>query len=368
MVYNALMQKSWMNRPYYSIGDYYRNRFGERVYKISVNVADTCPNRLGLKGMQTCTFCDVWGSAAYTDIRELTLEEQIQNVEDKLLALTEYNKFFVYFQSYTNTFSSVKKLEAMYETALLHPRVIGIVVGTRPDCLSPALLEVWRKLAQKTYLSIELGIQSFYNDFLLFEKRGHTAEQSLKAIYDLAQIPNLDIGLHFIFGHPQETKDHAIKQAKFLAELPVHSVKLHNLHVLKNTKLEKFYNLGLFKPVELNQYAEMVGAFLQYLPERIAVHRLCALASRWEELIAPEWTKHKKLMFQSMIDYMHSKKIYHGELSPESESIPHTQTLNLPQEFQEKIMDHGPFDEVLNQMPREELISLKHPSRHDANA
>lgn len=165
-----MTRTQWINRPYFSIGDYYREKFGERVSKISVNVADTCPNRLGLKGMQTCTFCDVWGSAAYADQREFTLEQQIESVKQKILGMTKYNKFLVYFQSYTNSFTAIRNLEAMYEEALKHEGVVGIVIGTRPDCISPALINLWKKFSEKTYVSVELGAQTFYEDFLDFEK------------------------------------------------------------------------------------------------------------------------------------------------------------------------------------------------------
>lgn len=344
------MKKEWLNRPYYSIGDYYREKFGERVSKISVNVADTCPNRLGLKGMQTCTFCDVWGSAAYSDQREFTLDQQIENVRQKILGMTKYNKFLVYFQSYTNSFTAIRNLEAMYEEALKHDGVVGIVIGTRPDCISPALINLWKKFSEKTYVSIELGAQTFYEDFLDFEKRGHTAQNTLDTIYKLKEVPTLDIGLHFIFGHPGETVEHVVEQAKFTANLPIQNVKFHNLHVLKKTKLEKFYEEGLFKPIELEDYSEKVSAFIEHLPQNIAVQRLSALSSRWDELIAPEWTRHKMTVFQSIIDYMHNRKAYQG-----SKYIPKTSTSGvfktLPAHFAQKIIDQAPFEALLKSLP-----------------
>jgi radical SAM protein (TIGR01212 family) len=346
-----MTRKQWLNRPYYSIGDYYREKFGERVSKISVNVADTCPNRLGLKGMQTCTFCDVWGSAAYADQREFTLEEQILNVKEKLTGMTAYKKFVVYFQSYTNSFMAIRNLEAMYEEALKHEGVVGLVIGTRPDCISPALINLWKKFSEKTYVSIELGAQSFYEDFLDFEKRGHTAQNTLDTIYKLADIPNLDIGLHFIFGHPDETVDHVIEQAKFIANLPIQNVKFHNLHVLKKTKLEKYYEQGLFKPIELDDYAEKVGAFIQHMPQHIAVQRLSALSSRWDELIAPQWTMHKMTVFQGIIDRMNESQVYQGQkYIPETSTTEQIRT--LPGFFNDKIIDQSPFEAVLKTLPK----------------
>src|SRR5690606_14864069 len=143
---------------------------------------------------------------------EFTLEQQIKNVKEKIQGMTAYNKFLVYFQSYTNSFTAIRNLEAMYEEALKHEGVVGIVIGTRPDCLSPALINLWKKFAEKTYVSVELGAQSFYEDFLEFEKRGHSAQSTLNAILKLREVPKLDIGLHFIFGHPYETIEHVIEQ------------------------------------------------------------------------------------------------------------------------------------------------------------
>lgn len=339
-------QRHWLNRPYYSIGDYYKERFNERVSKISVTVADTCPNRMGLKGMQTCTFCDVWGSAAYADQRDFSLEDQIKNVHEKIISMGDYKKFVVYFQSYTNSFMGVRKLEAMYEEALKFPNIVGLVIGTRPDCISPAMINLWKKFAERTYVSIELGAQSFYEEFLDFEKRGHTAQDTLDAIYKLAEAPELEIGLHMIFGHPGETVEHAIAQSQFVSNLPIHNVKLHNLHVLKHTILEKYYEKGLFKPMELEDYSKIVAAFIQHLNPKMPIQRLSALSSRWDELIAPSWTKQKMIVFQHIIEHMQSHKMYQGQnFEPKS-----VDSRLLPDIFKVSIVDQKPFNDYNAQL------------------
>lgn len=263
--------------------------------------------------MQTCVFCDVWGSAAYPEIRDGKLNEQIETLMVRLRERYHAQKFLVYFQSYTNTFMAVKKLEAYYRTALENKNVVGIVVGTRPDCLSPGLLELWKNISKETYLSIELGVQTFNDTFLDFLKRGHDSQCSLNAIHKIRDVTGVDLGLHYIFGNPGETTDDVVELARLTNTLPIHNVKLHNLHVLKNTTLEKYYNQGHFQPLELDAYAERVTAFIEHLSPQIAIQRLGAVSSRWDELVAPEWTRHKMRTHQFILDKMKAQNSRQGK-------------------------------------------------------
>ncbi len=300
-------------KPYSSIGDFYKKKFGEKVYKISVSVADTCPNRMGLKGMQTCTFCDVWGSSAYPEVRDQNLDQQISELLQKIKTRYHANKFLIYFQSYTSTFLSVKKLEMYYNTALENPAIVGIVVGTRPDCISPSLLKLWRELSEKTYLSVELGVQTFNDTFLQFLKRGHDAQASRAAILKIYEFTGVDIGLHYILGNPSETQEDIVDLARTSNMLPIQNVKLHNLHVLKNTELEKLYNSGVFTPLDLETYTNRVILFLEHLRPEIAVQRLSAVSSRWDELIAPEWTSKKMMVTQYILDELKKRATCQGK-------------------------------------------------------
>lgn len=298
---------------YFSIGDYYKKKFKEKVYKISVSIADSCPNRKGLKGMETCIFCDEWGSAAYADLQEQELSKQIKIISEKLRARYKAQKFLIYFQSYTSTFLAVQKLTKLYKSALENPAVVGLVVGTRPDCISPALIKLWNSIATKTYLSVELGVQSFDDKVLKFLKRGHTAQNSIDAIQKIHEQTGADIGLHFILGAPNETMDDIKNLAHISNRLPIQNIKLHQLHVLKNTELEQLYLKEKFKPIDLPTYTDRVILFLENLNPNIAVQRLSAVSSRWGELVAPDWSKYKMKVTQHILDEMGLRHSFQGK-------------------------------------------------------
>ncbi len=304
-----------VNPPFSPISSLYRARFGTRVQKIPVTIAETCPNRMGLKGMQTCVFCDEWGSAAYPEQKALPLEKQI---EAKLTALGERyasSAFLVYFQAYTSSFLAVQRLRNHFETALSFEKVKGVVVGTRPDCVPPAAIALCSEYAAKTYVSIELGVQSFREDRLAFLRRGHTHRVTLDAIQRIKSASDIDLGIHLIFGLPGETNEEVIEAAQTASSLPIDHVKLHNLHVLKNTPLETLYQEGQFEPLELGAYAERVALFLQHLRPTIAVDRLAAVSSRWDELVAPDWTRHKMRSVQHIIDRMRANGEFQGQFA-----------------------------------------------------
>ncbi|MET0088135.1 MAG: TIGR01212 family radical SAM protein [Sedimenticola sp.] len=278
---------------YYPISRYYRERFGEKVYKVSVSVAESCPNRQSRGRLQPCVFCDEWGSAAYHLERDLSLAEQIRVNRDRIAKRYKAEKFLVYFQSYTNTFDRVEHLRERFNLALARKGVCGLVVGTRPDCLPARMMSLLRETHEKAYVMVELGVQSFFDHQLLFLQRGHDAACSLNAVRRLHEESGVDIGIHLIFGLPGETDEQIVRTAGIVNGLPVSNVKLHNLHVLANTPLETLYRRGEFVPLELEEYARRVVLFLKHLSPRIAVQRLAAVASRWDELVAPEWTRGK---------------------------------------------------------------------------
>jgi radical SAM protein (TIGR01212 family) len=302
------------NVPYYPISRFYRERFQAKVYKVSVAVAETCPNREGLKGMQTCNFCDQWGSAAYKQNLDKPLSQQIEEVRGVLRRKRGAEKFLVYFQAYTSTFARVSKLREQFELALSYPDVVGIVVGTRPDCISQSFMETCQSLSARAFMAVELGVQTFNDKILEWMRRGHTGEQSLKAIELLQRhCPDVNLGLHLIFGSPGETDSEIVKTAGLINSLPVQNVKLHHLHILKNTPLAEEYARGEFEPIAREVYFHRCCVFLQNLRPDIAVHRLSALSARWDELVAPAWSSYKMETYQAMLEFMHARGAYQGQ-------------------------------------------------------
>lgn len=307
------MEKGWLGLPYHTISEHYNQLFGEKVYKIPVTVVDNCPNRMGLKGMQTCVFCDVWGSAANKETLTMELRSQIEKYHELIARKYKAKAFLIYFQAYTNTFTKVSALRNNFDIALSYPWVKGFTVGTRPDCLSKAVFDMWNEYHEKSFVAVEMGVQSFFNDQLEFMRRGHTAEASIEAIHKIADNTKVDLGIHLIFGNPGETDEQIVKTAEIVNSLPITNVKLHNMHVLKNTPLEEMYHRGEFTPIDRETYAERVQLFLQHLSPRFALHRLAAYSSRWDELVAPEWTKDKMGSHQYIIDQLRAKNAYQSQ-------------------------------------------------------
>ncbi len=304
----------WEGKPYHPISLDYKTRFGGKVVKVPVSIADSCPNRDGLKGMKTCIFCDEHGSFAYADSQKESLKAQIELHRSKVATRFNAAKFLVYFQAYTTTFTALTRLKDGFELALSYPDTVGLVVGTRPDCLSEAVLRTWREYSEKTFVAVEVGVQSFDDDQLIWMRRGHTGAQAIRGIERIAKESGVDVGIHLMFGWPTENDKQIIETAKLCNSLPISNVKLHNLHVLAKTPLEDLYREGSFSPIELDLYAHRVAVFLDHLDPRIAVHRLAALSNRWDELIAPEWVRHKMKSWQGMIDRINAEGSYQGRL------------------------------------------------------
>ena len=306
------ISKNWDDKPFFPISSYYKQTFGEKVYKITVSVAKTCPHRLKQDDHKGCIFCDEWGAAGHHLMKIGPLKEQIIINREKLSKRYRVNKFLVYFQPYTNTYTDLDKLVKNIELSIQQDQVAGIVIGTRPDCLPEELFPVLKELSQKTFVSIELGVQSFSDQHLLFLNRRHTVSDSVEAIKNLKEKSGVNVGIHLMFGLPDESEDFIIESANKINQLGIDSVKLHNLHVLTNTPLEKMYQDGTFEPVELEPYAEKVITFLKYLSPEIAIQRLAAVAARWDELVAPRWTKERMRPSQFIQSQMIKNNFYQG--------------------------------------------------------
>lgn len=297
---------------YFPLSAHYRRRFGHRVYKLGVSTAQSCPNREGRGGMEVCSFCDEWGSAAYPEWAGAPLAAQVAAARERVAARYKAERFLVYFQAYTNTFARFSRVQALVEEALALPDVVGVVVGTRPDCLPRRVLEFFAGVAREHYLSLELGLQTLDDGQLAFLSRGHDSACSLRALERLRAYPEIELCAHLMFGLPGESDAQLRETAHTLSGAGVHGVKLHNLHVLRNTPLERLYAAGRFTPISLDAYARRVAVFLEHLAPGVAVHRLNAVASRWEDVVAPDWVRYKMGPTQFIRDHLERVDTWQG--------------------------------------------------------
>jgi len=277
------------NRRYNDFSTYFRNRFSERVQKVSVDAGFTCPNRDGTKGKGGCTYCDNKNfKPSYTNLENSVLQQIEQGIA---FFSKKYDsmKFLAYFQAYTNTYAPLEDLKCLYNQALEHPKIIGLVISTRPDCISTEILDYLEELGKKVYVMVEFGLESHLDKSLERINRGHTFADSEWALKETAK-RGINNCAHMILGLPGENRKDWFEQAKVISKLPVKNLKLHQLQVHKSTVLEKQYkaNPNDFNIFTVEEYVELVIDYLELLNPEIIVERFISQAPR-EALVAPKW-------------------------------------------------------------------------------
>lgn len=283
---------------HYSYSRYLQETFGGKTYKVVVASGLTCPTRDGslgeLIGRKGCAFCDVRGSGSFygKQGRGAEVSKQIQMRLPAIQARFNAEYFLAYFQSYTNTYADVPYLREIYEEALTDPRIRGLCVGTRPDCLPDQVIELLEEIAQRSYVSLELGIQSFENPTLDWLVRGHDRQSSLDALERLrSRAPHVHVCAHFIFGSPTDSLTSARDAARLLNDYEVKGAKLHQLMILEHTELARRFREQPFPVWSVERYSEAVTEFIENLRPDIYLERLCATATHAEECLAPEWSR-----------------------------------------------------------------------------
>ena len=305
-----------MQESHFAYSRYLQEIFGQKTYKIVVSSGLTCPTRDGSLGKGGCAFCDVRGSSSFhgKKARSALIEEQIRTKIPPIQKRFGAKKFLAYFQSYTNTYSDADYLREIYTQALAQPGIEGLCVGTRPDCLPDSVIELLEELAQKHYISLELGVQSLEDKTLLWLERGHDAQCSIDALEKLRKMaPHVHNCAHFIFGSPTDSSTAARDAAQAMNELGVKGTKLHQLMVLEHTKLAQLYRESPFSVLDLDQYCEVVIQFVQHLSPSIYIERLCATASHPEECLAPEWSKHRWEPHNRLRDVLKERGVVQGQ-------------------------------------------------------
>jgi radical SAM protein (TIGR01212 family) len=284
-------QSSNMRQRYHDFNTYLKNIYGCRVQKISIDAGLSCPNRDGTLSTGGCIYCNVRGSGTGAHAKGLSVVDQILAAKSALFRRYKAKKFIAYFQSFTNTYGSLNTLGHLYEQALGVEDVVGISIGTRPDCVEEPILDLIQGYADHYLVWIEYGLQSA-NDFTLsLINRGHDFN-CFKAAVDATKDRGIHICAHVILGLPRETKADMLKTAQAIADMDIDGIKLHLLYVVKGTKLETLYRANQYKCLEQNEYVDIVCGFLERIPKHVVIQRLTG-DPHPNELVAPAWSLRK---------------------------------------------------------------------------
>ena len=280
-----------MDKKYNQYSLHLKKLFGCKVYKVTLDAGFSCPNRDGSISHNGCIFCDEMGSFSRAHDRVLTLCQQLENGIKQLQERFKAEKFISYFQAFTNTYAPVEQLKRVYESALNHKDVVGLSIGTRPDCVDEGKIDLISSYAEQYYVWIEYGLQTIHNKTLKAINRGHSLEDFLKAV-KITRNKKINIGVHVILGLPGESRDDMLETARFLADTGINGIKIHLLCVLENTQLEKMYNNGEIKLFSPDEYVELVCDFLEIIPPDVTIHRLAGSGLK-EIHVAPDWVGEK---------------------------------------------------------------------------
>jgi radical SAM protein (TIGR01212 family) len=278
-------------KPYRSFSAHLKQRFGGRVHKISVDAGFSCPNRGATRDRPGCLFCDPQGSGAVGIDRGFPVAEQIERGKEIMTRKYKAGQFLAYFQPFSNTYAPVARLRALYDQALGVEGVVGLAVGTRPDCVPEEVLDLLGEYHRRTYFWLELGLQSRHDRTLDFLRRGHDYACFTKA-YAAARARGLRVCVHIILGLPGESRDDMLATADAMARLRIDGIKLHLLHILRGTPLGNLYQQGGIAVLEQEEYVSLVADVIERLPASTLIHRLTGDGPR-ETLLAPLWSLNK---------------------------------------------------------------------------
>lgn len=276
---------------YRTLSDHYKQRFGGKVYKLSIDAGFTCPNRDGTLGTGGCIFCAGDGSGAFAQ-RGDTITRRLEQAKDRVRAKYRGEKYIAYFQSFTGTYGPVEELRRKYTEAMAPDWIVGLAIGTRPDCLGQDVIDLLAELNRQKPVSVELGLQTIHPETVRYIRRGYDTAVYVDAVKRLKQA-GIEVVTHIILGLPGETEEMMVQTTRRAVEAGTDGVKFHLLHVLKGTDLEKAYLAGEFACLSLEEYARLLKACLQVLPPETVVHRITGDGAK-KDLVAPFWSADKK--------------------------------------------------------------------------
>ncbi|MDR3601786.1 MAG: TIGR01212 family radical SAM protein [Desulfosporosinus sp.] len=280
-----------MPKRYHTFNEHLRERFGGKIFKVSLDAGFTCPNRDGTLGRGGCVYCSERGSGDFAGEQGLAIADQFLEVTERMKKKWPSAQYIAYFQAYTNTYAPIERLRAVYEEALAEENVVGLSISTRPDCLPEDVLDYLEELNQRTYMWVELGLQSIHDRTMAWIERGHNYAQFLKGLEQLRS-KGIRVCAHIILGLPGETKAEMMETVQAVAKLPLQGIKIHLLHVLRGTPLAAIYQREPFELMTKADYVALVVDSLEILPSEMVIHRLTGDGPP-ADLIGPLWSRKK---------------------------------------------------------------------------
>lgn len=300
----------WGDKAYYNLNYYLRKKFGCKVFKISLDGGFSCPNRDGKISSGGCIFCSERGAGDFAGNRNLSITEQFYNIKKMMNKKWKQGKYIAYFQAYTNTYAPIEILRKKYEEAMSQEGVVGMAIATRPDCLEANVLELLHELNEKTYIWVELGLQTSNEYTARKINRGYNLYTFEKAVYNLRK-KNIDVVTHVIMGLPGENQSDMINTVKYISDQDIQGVKFHLLHLMKYTPMVKLYNEGKLKFMRQQEYVDMICMALSNIRSDVVIHRLTGDSPR-DLLIEPKWSLKKWEILNEIDKAMKDKNIYQG--------------------------------------------------------
>lgn len=283
---------------YLSFNKYLKDKFGQKVYKISLDGGFTCPNRDGKAGTRGCIFCSKGGSGDFAESREMSITEQIESGKKKVEKKIKSGKYIAYFQAFTNTYAPVEILRQKYEEAINHPDIVALSIATRPDCLGDDVLRLLDEMNKIKPVFVELGLQTIHQKSAKYIRRGYDLSVYDKAVRDLKEI-GVNVVVHVILGLPNESENDMLETVKYVCESGANGIKLQLLHVIDGTDLANDYEKGLFKTLEFDEYVNLIVKCVKIIPKDIVIHRLTGDGAK-KDLIAPLWSADKKRVLNAI--------------------------------------------------------------------
>ena len=283
---------------YLSFNKYLKDKFGQKVYKISLDGGFTCPNRDGKIDTRGCIFCSKGGSGDFAQNRNLSITEQIESGKKIVEKKIKSGKYIAYFQAFTNTYAPVEILRAKYSEAI-HPHdIVALSIATRPDCLGDDVIKLLDEMNKIKPVFVELGLQTIHGDSAKYIRRGYSLEVYNEAVKKLKNI-GVNIVVHIILGLPNESEEDMLESIKYVCQSQIDGIKLQLLHIIAGTDLAKDYEKGLFKTLEFDEYVELIAKCVAIIPKNIVIHRLTGDGAK-KDLIAPLWSADKKRVLNAI--------------------------------------------------------------------